>query len=38
MAKALRAAGVPEAEIAIIPDEQEAIEAALRMGLLAICC
>jgi cyanophycin synthetase len=32
MAKALRAAGVSESEIAIIPDEQEAIEAALRMG------
>ncbi len=32
MAQALRAAGVPEASISIIPDEQEAIEAALRMG------
>jgi cyanophycin synthetase len=31
-ARALRAAGVPEAAISIIPDEQEAIEAALRMG------
>jgi cyanophycin synthetase len=32
MARALRAAGVPDAAISIIPDEQEAIEAALRMG------
>jgi cyanophycin synthetase len=31
-AEALRAAGVGEAAISIIPDEQEAIEAALRMG------
>ncbi|MEP6883613.1 MAG: cyanophycin synthetase [Gammaproteobacteria bacterium] len=31
-AKALRAAGVPENEISVIPDEQDAIEAALRMG------
>jgi cyanophycin synthetase len=31
-AQALRAAGVPESAITIIPDEQEAIEAALRMG------
>jgi cyanophycin synthetase len=31
-AEALRAAGVSEAAISIIPDEQEAIEAALRMG------
>jgi cyanophycin synthetase len=31
-ARALRAAGVPESAISIIPDEQEAIEAALRMG------
>ena len=31
-AQALRAAGVPESAISIIPDEQEAIEAALRMG------
>ena len=31
-ALALRAAGVPEAAISIIPDEQEAIEAALQMG------
>src|SRR6202030_4114325 len=31
-AQALRAAGVPENAISIIPDEQEAIEAALRMG------
>jgi cyanophycin synthetase len=31
-AAALRAAGVPEKAIAIIPDEQEAIDAALRMG------
>jgi cyanophycin synthetase len=31
-AQALRAAGVPDAAISIIPDEQEAIEAALRMG------
>jgi cyanophycin synthetase len=29
---ALQAAGVPQAAIAIIPDEQEAIDAALRMG------
>ena len=32
MAQALRTAGVAEASISIIPDEQEAIEAALRMG------
>jgi cyanophycin synthetase len=32
MAQALRAAGVPDSKIAMIPDEQEAIEAALRMG------
>jgi cyanophycin synthetase len=32
MAKTLRAAGVAESSISIIPDEQEAIEAALRMG------
>ncbi len=32
MARALRAAGVAEASISCIPDEQEAIEAALRMG------
>jgi cyanophycin synthetase len=31
-AAALRATGVPEAAISIIPDEQEAIDAALRMG------
>jgi cyanophycin synthetase len=31
-AQALRAAGVPESAISVIPDEQEAIEAALRMG------
>ena len=31
-AAALRAAGVPEGAISIIPDEQEAIEAALSMG------
>jgi cyanophycin synthetase len=31
-AQALRAAGVPEGAISVIPDEQEAIEAALRMG------
>jgi cyanophycin synthetase len=31
-AQALRAAGVPESAISIIPDEQEAIEVALRMG------
>jgi cyanophycin synthetase len=31
-AQALRAAGVPESAISIIPDEQEAIDAALRMG------
>ncbi len=30
--QALRAAGVPDGAISIIPDEQEAIEAALRMG------
>jgi cyanophycin synthetase len=30
--QALRAAGVPESAISVIPDEQEAIEAALRMG------
>ncbi len=29
---ALRAAGVPESAISVIPDEQEAIDAALRMG------
>ncbi len=31
-AEALRAAGVPESAISIIPDEQDAIEAALQMG------
>src|ERR1700761_1041858 len=31
-AQALREAGVPESAISVIPDEQEAIEAALRMG------
>jgi cyanophycin synthetase len=31
-AAALRAAGVPDTAISIIPDEQEAIDAALRMG------
>ncbi len=31
-AEALRAAGVPDEAISIIPDEQEAIDAALRMG------
>jgi cyanophycin synthetase len=31
-AQALRAAGVPESAISIIPDEQEAIETVLRMG------
>jgi cyanophycin synthetase len=31
-AQALRAAGVPEDAISIIPDEREAIDAALRMG------
>jgi cyanophycin synthetase len=31
-AEALRAAGVPQSAISIIPDEQEAIDAALRMG------
>jgi cyanophycin synthetase len=32
LARALREAGVPEAAIAQIPDEQEAIDAALHMG------
>jgi cyanophycin synthetase len=32
LAKTLKASGVPEAQISIIPDEQEAIDAALRMG------
>jgi cyanophycin synthetase len=32
LARALRAKGVPEAQIRIIPDEQEAIDASLRMG------
>ena len=32
LAQALREAGVPESRIEIIPDEREAIEAALRMG------
>lgn len=32
IAEVLRARGVPESAIAIIPDEQEAIDAALRMG------
>jgi cyanophycin synthetase len=32
IADALRAGGVPDAAISIIPDEQEAIDAALRMG------
>src|SRR3984957_5827821 len=31
-AQALRAAGVPQSAISIIPEEEEAIEAALRMG------
>ena len=31
-AQALRAAGVPQSAISIIPDEQDAIDAALRMG------
>jgi cyanophycin synthetase len=31
-AQALRSAGVPEKNISVIPDEQEAIDAALRMG------
>ena len=33
IATALRAAGVPDAAISVIPDEQEAIDAALRMGV-----
>jgi cyanophycin synthetase len=32
LAKALREQGVPEAAISIIPDEQEAVDAGLRMG------
>ncbi len=32
MARALQAAGVPASAISVIPDEQEAIEAALQMG------
>ncbi len=32
LAKALQAKGIPESAISIIPDEQEAIDAALRMG------
>ena len=32
IARALRAAGVDDAAISVIPDEQEAIDAALRMG------
>ena len=32
LARALRAAGVPDAAISIIPDEQKAIDAALAMG------
>ena len=32
LAKALRAAGVPDEAISIIPDEQQAIDAALHMG------
>ena len=32
IAKVLRACGVPESAISIIPDEQEAIDAALKMG------
>ena len=32
LARALRAAGVPDASISIIPDEQKAIDAALGMG------
>ena len=32
LAQTLRAAGVPEASITVIPDEQDAIDAALRMG------
>lgn len=32
IAKALQEAGVPESALSIIPDEQEAVDAALRMG------
>lgn len=32
IARALQAAGVPESALSIIPDEQEAVDAALRMG------
>ena len=32
MSRRLRAAGVPEASISLIPDEQEAIDSALRMA------
>ncbi len=32
MAAALLAAGVPQSAISVIPDEQAAIDAALRMG------
>ncbi len=32
LAKALRAKDIPDSDISIIPDEQEAIDAALRMG------
>jgi cyanophycin synthetase len=32
MAAALVAAGVPQSAISLIPDEQEAVDAALRMG------
>jgi molybdopterin-biosynthesis enzyme MoeA-like protein len=38
MAQVLRERGVPEAAIEIIPDEQEAIAAALAAAGPAICC
>jgi cyanophycin synthetase len=36
--RTLEAKGVPSAQISVIPDEQEAIDAALRMGRPATCC
>jgi cyanophycin synthetase len=38
LARVLRDAGVPEAAIEIIPDEQEAIARRSAWGAMAICC
>ena len=37
-AAALRAPACPRSAISVIPDEQEAIDAALHMGQPATCC